>query len=74
MRYTVENTSKINRPMAVYLDGVEVNNVIEADTTQGYVVRCKQNERGLLYADEHGDVATERLTGRITVTPLAIHE
>lgn len=70
MRYTVENTSKINRPVIVYLDGVEVSLVVEADTEQGYITRCRQDEKGLMYADGNGEVATERLTGRVTVVPM----
>lgn len=71
MRYTIENTIKVGKPVAVYLDGVEVNNVIEADTEHGYIIRCKENERGFMYADSNGDVAAERLTGRVTVELIA---
>lgn len=70
MRYTVENTFAIDKPVAVYLDDIEVNNVIEADTEQGYIIRCKENERGFIYADSNGDVTTERLTGIVVVKPL----
>ena len=67
MRYTPENTVKAGKFATVYLDGVEVNNVIEADTEQGYVVRCLVNGKGYFYADERDEVATERLEGKVVV-------
>lgn len=66
VKYTPENTVQIGRLATVYLDGDEVKNCFEADDELGYVVRGKLDHDGLLYV-ENGEVATEKLTGTVTV-------
>lgn len=62
---TVENTSKIGTRVAVFLDGVEQKNVIEAHTGEGWLVRCKISDDGSALVD--GDkIATERVNGTVT--------
>lgn len=46
--------------------GAEIMDVYEVDTTAGYVVHAKRNEKGSIYAD--GDeIATERLSGNFVI-------
>ena len=68
--FTVDNTAAIGRPVAVYLDGVLQPFVKEADTDEGYVIRC------ILDADDKptldgSKIATERVTGTVTVVRIA---
>ena len=69
MRYIHENTSAISQPKYVHLDGVKIDDVLEADTEAGYVIRCKRNAEGFVYAGENDELATERLTGVVAVIP-----
>lgn len=69
MRYTHENTSKIGQPKDVYLDGVKIDNVQEADDTEGWLIRCVLDADGYIQAGENGDVVVERLTGKVMVVP-----
>lgn len=71
MRYTYENTAAIGAPKDVFLDGVKIDNVSEADTAEGYLVRCKIDAEGFLCVDEDGEIATDRLTGKVVVLPSA---
>lgn len=48
MKYTVENT--INTPVDVYLDGVKVEQVFEADDDLGYILQYRTGEDGYLVA------------------------
>lgn len=46
--------------------GAEIMDVYEVDTTAGYVLHAKRNEKGCIYAN--GDeIATERLTGNFII-------
>jgi len=67
MRYTPENTAHIDRPVRVYLDGVEIHDVHEADDVEGYVIVASRNADGNLYDDGYGNIATERRTGTVVV-------
>ena len=60
MIHTAENTP----PCLVFVDGVEVKNVISADTDAGIVTFCPQPLR--LAADGES-VVTEELRGVVTV-------
>lgn len=69
MRYTNENTAKIGKPMDAYLDGVLIDDVLEADTSEGYLIRSVRNAEGFLCLDKNGDLAIERLVGTVVVKP-----
>lgn len=69
MRYTYENTAAIGELKDVYLDGVKLDDVLEADTEAGYVIRCKLDAEGHVYAGENDELATERLIGVVAVVP-----
>ena len=60
MIHTAENTP----PCLVFVDGVEVKNVISADTDAGIVTFCPQPLR---VAADGKSVATEELRGVVTV-------
>lgn len=49
--------------------GQEINDVIEVDTVEGYVVRHRRDERGQVYEDPEnpGTVATERVLGSFAI-------
>lgn len=70
MKYTVENTIKTGNPMRVFVDGVEINNVIECDTEEGYAVFYLVDEEGDLCVcgDE---IVTETVRGVVTVEDVA---
>jgi hypothetical protein len=59
-------------PHHVYLDGERLSRVFVCDTAEGWAEIAKLDERGELVIDrEAGEVATERVFGRITVEPIA---
>ena len=66
MKYTVENTSAIGKYKRVFVDGVELNSVIECDTSEGYAIYHPVDENGNLRicGDE---LATETIHGVVTV-------
>ena len=68
--FTADNTIKIGRRFAIYLDGVEQRDVIQADTDEGYVIRSKCTADGKPMRDGE-KWATERLTGNVTAVRLA---
>lgn len=47
--------------------GQEVLDVLEVNTAEGWVVRARRNAAGDVFADEGGQVATERLTGGFVI-------
>lgn len=51
-------------PLAILLDGVEVQDVVEADDDEGFVVRHKRNKDGSL-AVRKGEFVTERIEGAV---------
>lgn len=67
-KYTVQNTSAIDRPVLVYLDGNPVDRVLECDTDAGYLIRYKTDGDGnpILCGDEFD---TETLRGSVSVEP-----
>lgn len=70
MKYTVENTSEIGNPKRVFVDGAEINNVIECDTEEGYAIFHPVDENGDLRV--HGDeIMTETIRGVVTVEDAA---
>lgn len=69
MRYTHKNTAAIGCPMDVFLDGVQVDDVTEADTAEGYVIQCKRDGDGHFIIDGDGKVMTTRLNGAVKVVP-----
>lgn len=61
-KYTYENA-----PGAiVYLNGVETDNVMEADDEVGYIIVAKFDDDGYLCVVDD-EIATERLEGVVTV-------
>jgi hypothetical protein len=62
--YTSDNPSHIGT--VVFLDGTEVQDVIECDTTEGWVIRTMRNDDGYLCL-VGDDVATEKVFGTVTV-------
>ena len=60
MIHTIENTP----PCLVFVDGVEVQNVISADTDAGIVTFCP---KPLSIAADGNSVVTEELRGVVTV-------
>lgn len=66
MKYTVENTVEIGKPKRVFVDGVEINNVIECDTEEGYAIFYPVDENGSLRVQE-GEFMTETIHGVVTV-------
>ena len=66
--YTVYNTVKSGLRATIFLDGKEVDNVIEADTDEGYVLTCVKDEDGFAQPTADGtQLETQRLTGRVEV-------
>lgn len=68
MRYTYENTAAIGKKVNVFLDGKEVDDVLEANTDEGYIIQLLRNSKGHLYADENGDAANCRKNGKVVVS------
>lgn len=65
--YTVDNPA--HWYARVFLDGLEVERVIECDTDQGWVRRYKEDEDGRLFLNADGTgAAEETLMGVVTVT------
>ena len=54
-------------PLRCFLDGVEINEVIELETgPEGYIKAGKLNEQGQMYVDELDDIVCEIHTGNVT--------
>lgn len=67
-KYTIHNTVKSGLRADVWLDGDPVQDVIEADTDDGYILRYCKNEAGNIVLSPDGKtIETERLTGRVEV-------
>lgn len=47
-------------------DGNEIENVVEVNAAEGWLIRCKVDENGNVYA-EGDEVARERITGAFTI-------
>ena len=54
----------------IFLNGREVKHCFIADEEKGYVECYKLNERGSLYAEENGELASFRRKGKVTITRL----
>jgi hypothetical protein len=61
--YTSDNPTHIGT--VVFLDGTEVQDVIECDTIDGWVLRMMRNDDGNTYAI-NGNAATEKVFGKVT--------
>ena len=70
MKYTTKNTIEIGRPKRVFVDGVEINNVIECNTEEGYAIFHPVDENGDLCV-YGGDIMTETIRGVVTVEDAA---
>ena len=67
MLYTAKNTINIGKPVKVFVDGIEIENAVEADTDEGYVVFMPAPIRTC-----HGQpdqIYTETVRGTVTVEP-----
>ena len=62
--YTASNPLHIGT--TVFLDGIQIRDVTECDTDEGWVVKAKRNDEGRLYA-VGDDLAVEKLFGTVTV-------
>lgn len=66
MRYNAQNTAAIGKPKRVFIDGKEIENVVECDTDEGFVKIHLFDESGNAILD--GDcIATDTLHGKVTV-------
>ena len=68
MKYTVENTAAIDKPMKAFLDGVEQKDCIEADDENGFVI-IRQRDKDGRYILEGDEIQTETRYGVVTVVP-----
>ena len=50
----------------VYLDGIKLGGVREADTDKGYIIRDVYDETGKLVVED-GDIKQEILTGKVQI-------
>lgn len=64
MIYTVENTAKIGKPVAVYVNGKKVENVISVDTEKGEVIVIPEPIKKKWFRDEF---RTKKIRGSIKV-------
>lgn len=51
--------------LVAYLDGKYVVGCQQADTDKGYIIRYKRNEEGRFYIEGSGEIARERLEGKV---------
>ena len=68
MKYTVENTAAIDKPMRVFLDGAEQKDCVEADEENGFVIVYARDKDGRLIPDGC-EIQTETRYGVVTVVP-----
>ena len=68
MKYTVENTAAIDKPMRVFLDGAEQKDCVEADEENGFVIVYARDKDGR-YILEGDEIKTETRYGVVTVVP-----
>lgn len=72
MKYTVDNTIKVGKPVDVFLDGEQQTGCIEADDEQGYIIRNKRDENGNLII-EGDEFVRETIHGTVEVRPQRTH-
>ena len=72
MKYTLENTVKIGNPVRVFVNGNEIKNAIEADTSRGEVLTCLDPPR--LHKRKRDEVYFRKLRGAVTVETISEHE
>lgn len=66
MRYTMKNTIEVGVLVDIWLDGVPMSEVVEADTDEGYIVRIKRDKDGDIVVN--GDyIEHERIDGEVRV-------
>lgn len=58
-------------PVKVFLDGVEMDRCITADTDEGYILRFRCHPDGRVVVD-NGVVCKEELYGVVTIEPLML--
>ena len=68
MKYTVENTAAIDKPMRVFLDGAEQKNCVEADEENGVVIVFARDKDGR-YILDGDEIQTKTRYGVVTVVP-----
>ena len=68
MKYTVENTAAIDKPMKAFLDGVAQEDCIEADEENGVVIVFARDKDGR-YILDGDEIQTEMRYGVVTVVP-----
>ena len=68
MKYTVENTAAIYKPMKAFLDSVEQKDCIEADEENGVVTVFARDKDGR-YILDGDEIQTEIRYGVVTVVP-----
>ena len=68
MKYTVENTIAIGKPVKAFLDGVEQKDCIEADEENGVVIVYARDKDGR-YILVWREIQTETRYGVVTVVP-----
>ena len=66
MKYTVENTAAIDKPMKAFLDGVEQKDCVEADEENGVVIVYARDKDGR-YILDGCEIQTETRYGVVTV-------
>lgn len=66
MKYTAANTVGIGKPKICFVDGVEISNVIECDTNEGYAIYHPVDEDGN-FRIRGGYPITETIHGVVTV-------
>lgn len=65
MKYTPANTVEIGIRADVWVNGEPVDQVLEADTTEGYVIRAKIKDGKVCHDGEN--ILQERIEGVVTV-------
>ena len=68
MKYTVENTAAIDKPMRVFLDGAEQKDCIEADEENGVVIVFAR-DKDVRYILDGDEIQTEIRYGVVSVVP-----
>ena len=68
MKYTVENTAAIDKPMRVFLDGAEQKDCVEGDEENGVVIVYARDKDGR-YILDGDEIQTKIRYGVVTVVP-----
>lgn len=67
LAWDIDKQGMPKMPIRIFLNQKEVNNVISYDAEAGWLLKYKQNAKGNIMLDNHGNVIMQKLNGSILI-------